>query len=403
MNDKLHDLLKYAEVNNAFYKERFKNASVSFLSDDSFKSDKFNKIPILYKKDIISNYDTIISNGQFIDKLEKQQTSGSTGEPLWIYKTPQELYKQSLHLWQYRKSIADIFPKDRYIRTHISQRTGESISVPSIIENDNWISLNVLSVNLSDLNEYYKIIVDFQPKWFLVSPSFLHLMSDFIISNKLDVPNITYIELTGEFIPSALKTYFNDTWNCQISNHYGCRELYGIALECGFNNLHVVTDNVFVEVNSDEKYGEGYGEILLTSLTNKAMPFIRYNIGDIGKLNYTACECGNKSPILELLGGRQSEYIETDCHRKIHSSIFHYVIKKVNIQNSDAVLKFQLKKQSDGFILLVAIKDKINFPYIANQIKDELDSYIKDTKIVVEQMHYDSSYIQKSGKFAHIV
>ncbi|MCL2311811.1 MAG: hypothetical protein FWC41_04900, partial [Firmicutes bacterium] len=107
--------------------------------------------------------------------------------------------------------------------------------------------------------------------------------------------------------------------------------------------------------------------------------------------------------ILELLGGRQSEYIETDCHRKIHSSIFHYVIKKVNIQNSDAVLKFQLKKQSDGFILLVAIKDKINFPYIANQIKDELDSYIKDTKIVVEQMHYDSSYIQKSGKFAHIV
>ncbi len=403
MSDKLHDLLKYVETNNSFYKDRFKNARVSFLSDGNFQLDKFHKILILYKRYIIRNHDSIISNEHFIDKLEKQQTSGSTGEPLWIYKTPQELYKQSLHLWQYRKNIANIFPKDRYIRTHISQRTGESISVPSIIENNNWISLNVLSVSLFDLTEYYKKIIEFQPKWFLVSPSFLHLMSDFIINNKLDVPNITYIELTGEFIPNALKMYFHNIWNCQISNHYGCRELYGIALECGFNNLHIVTDNVFIEINSNNEYDDGYGEVLVTSLSNKAMPFIRYNIGDIGKLNYTTCECGNKSPILELLGGRQSEYIETDCHKKIHSSIFHYVIKKVNIQNSDAVLKFQLKKQHNSFILLVAIKDETNFDHIANQIKDELDAYIKDTKIVVEQMHFDSSYIQKSGKFSHIV
>lgn len=403
MSNKLSDLLKYVETNNLFYKDRFKNANVSFLSDDNFSAKKLYEIPILYKKDIVQNYNRIITNGNLIDKLEKQQTSGSTGEPLWIYKTTQEIYKQSLHLWQYRRNIASILPKDRYIRTHISQRTGESISVPAIIENDNWISLNMLSVDNSNLDNYYKKIIDFKPKWFLVSPSFLHLMSSFIISNKLNIPKITYIELTGEVMPNALKKYFYDIWNCQISNHYGCRELYGIALECHLNNLHVVTDNVFVEVNNNKEYEDGYGEILVTSLSNKAMPFIRYNVGDIGKLNYTTCECGNKSPILELLGGRQSEYIETNSHKRIHSSIFHYVIKKVNIQNGDEILKFQIKKQCNTFILLVAVKDINKFTSIANQIKDELVSYMKEDKIVIEKMNFDSSYIHKSGKFCYII
>ena len=73
---------------------------------------------------------------------------------------------------------------------------------------------------------------------------------------------------------------------------YGCREVMLIATECAAHaGLHLSMETLVVEVVVRERRngrraraspGE-LGEVVITDLTNLAMPFIRYANGDLGR------------------------------------------------------------------------------------------------------------------------
>ena len=219
LNNKLKSLLQYVEKNNSFYKNRFEAQGISFLNDKSDSTQSYLKLEKLQKKEIVGRETVLITNDYLIQRLEKQHTSGSTGRPLWIYKSANELFKQSLHLWNFRKCRANILPSDKYVRTHISQRSGTKINVNKIIYESNFLSCNMLFIDEETLREYYNRIVSFQPKWMLMNPSFLYVFTEFILNNDLDCPNVFYIELTGEYLPQEQKKYFSSIWKCEIANH----------------------------------------------------------------------------------------------------------------------------------------------------------------------------------------
>lgn len=402
MSNKLIPLLKYAEDNNSFYKEWFYNNDVTFLLNDEMWYENYKRLPVLNKSEIMKNYDKIISNDYNVEQLERQQTSGSTGEPLWIYKTESEINRQSSYIWKYRMNIANILPTDKFVRSYISKRK-ENNRHTSVLKEKNSIALNMLCITDEDLKNYYESIVDYKPKWLFLSPSFLYLITNYIENNKLTIPQVEYIELTGEYVPETLKKYFYALWNCKISIHYGCREVYAIATECRCNRLHIISENVFVDIENKDEYEDDFGEVVITSLNSKAMPLIKYSIGDIGRINNIECECGCKSPYIELIGGRKSEYIEING-KKVHSSLFHFVIKKINTNYNDAVLKFQVINKSGNLQLLLELKDENEFDKIAKEINSGISNFIQiDQCVVIKKMNFNASYIKENGKFSYIM
>jgi len=100
-----------------------------------------------------------------------------------------------------------------------------------------------------------------------------------------------------------------------LIRYYGSWEFGSIALECApRSGFHIYSDNVVVEtVSADrsESSMPGAGEILITALRQKAMPLIRYRIGDYGVLSERRCRCGSPFPILEELQGRTNDAVET--------------------------------------------------------------------------------------------
>lgn len=66
-------------------------------------------------------------------------------------------------------------------------------------------------------------------------------------------------------------------FNCKVASQYGCYEVNSIAYECPFHKLHVMTENVYVEIVEDN-------QICITSKHNRVMPFVRYKVGDRGRL-----------------------------------------------------------------------------------------------------------------------
>ncbi len=61
------------------------------------------------------------------------------------------------------------------------------------------------------------------------------------------LPDLKYIELTGERITGEAKSAIADFFRCKVADQYGCYESNSIAYECPYGGLHVMTENVYVE------------------------------------------------------------------------------------------------------------------------------------------------------------
>jgi phenylacetate-CoA ligase len=105
-----------------------------------------------------------------------------------------------------------------------------------------------------------------------------------------------------------------DVFACKVTNRYGCEEVSLIACECPrHDGFHVNADGVYVEVLRDGRQvapGEP-GSVVVTDLTNRAMPLIRYQVGDVAVPSSRPCSCGRGLPLLERVDGREADYVVT--------------------------------------------------------------------------------------------
>ena len=113
--------------------------------------------------------------------------------------------------------------------------------------------------------------------------------------------------------------------------------------------MHCTPDNVLVEIINDGRscsYGEQV-EIVLTSLTNRAMPFIRYAVGDRGVLlPGDTCPCNNANPVLDIKAGRLADYVNVLNAPAIHSIVFWLASENINLSLDYPIIQFQVIQET---------------------------------------------------------
>jgi phenylacetate-CoA ligase len=105
-----------------------------------------------------------------------------------------------------------------------------------------------------------------------------------------------------------------EVFGCKVTNRYGCEEVSLIACECEeHDGLHVNAEGVYVELLRDGRpVGPAEpGSVVVTDLTNRAMPLIRYQVGDVAVWSGRRCRCGRGLPLLERVEGREADYVVT--------------------------------------------------------------------------------------------
>ncbi|MDV7397759.1 hypothetical protein RZS08_40540, partial [Arthrospira platensis SPKY1] len=93
-------------------------------------------------------------------------------------------------------------------------------------------------------------------------------------------------------------------------DEYSTEETWMVASQCRRHRYHIFIDNVWMEFLDDEGRGVApgqVGEIVLTATRSRAMPFIRYKIGDLGRYSAAKCGCGLGFPVLESFEGRADD------------------------------------------------------------------------------------------------
>ena len=93
----------------------------------------------------------------------------------------------------------------------------------------------------------------------------------------------------------------------RLRRHYGSRECTTCAVDCAHGSLHIspryIVQAIDLETRAPLSAGRT-GSLLITDLFNDATPFIRYEIGDIGAVEWRDCACGRRGYCLAELTGR---------------------------------------------------------------------------------------------------
>ena len=181
-----------------------------------------------------------------------------------------------------------------------------------------------------------------------------------------------------------------------IVNEYGASELDLIAFENPEGKWQVNSETLFVEILDDNNNvlpnGEE-GRIVITSLYNKAHPFIRYDIGDIGILSK---ESTVKKPILKKLVGRTNDMAILPSGKKAAGLTFYYITKSI-IEDDGAIKEFVIEQlKPDTFKIIYVSAENISEEKIEH-ITLEMESYL-EKGLQINFKRQEKLIRSKSGK-----
>ena len=127
--------------------------------------------------------------------------------------------------------------------------------------------------------------------------------------------------LCSDHVPGSLARSVEEAWECTVLAHWGMTESgLGGGVECQARcGYHLRETDIYVEV-TDPDTGRllppgKTGEILLTTLTRRGMPLIRYRTGDLAAMLPGPCPCGSAMRRLGPVCGRRGAALRL-CGRK---------------------------------------------------------------------------------------
>lgn len=338
LEERKSKIVNYHLKHNNFYKSFVKGRDTS----------NWNDIPILTKRDLQQPLSNRLSN-EFNQKNSYiNKTSGSSGNPFIFAKDKfchaltwynfidrYSWYSLNLnHSLQARFYGIPLNKKEYYkerLKDILSRRHRFSVFDLSDAE----LAKNVekfKSTPFDYINGYTSAIVQFAK--FLESKN---------IILKTICPNLKGCIVTSEMLFEEDKTLLEKQFNIPIINEYGAAELGLIAFQNSKEMWQVNTEDLFVEILDSENNPLPYGEegrIVVTSLYNKAHPFIRYELGDLGILSKKSTV---SKPILEKLSGRTSDLAILPSGKKAAGLTFYYITKTV-IEDESNVKEFIIEQ-----------------------------------------------------------
>lgn len=341
---KLEKMLKYVSEHNEFYKNRIKEYGIKDPLD-------ITQWPVLTREELQENRYNMFSDGYktkfFSQLLKRQFSSGTSGVPINVYWDYNDYNRSLIPLWRKRMEYYGIKPSHRLVKFsyYVYNTEFSDKNILYYME-----SPNVLVVNRSCLqNELkYKELIDlintFSPKWLYVQPFILNKLLYYYKTFNLKPPtSLTYIESVGEILSLKLRKEAEQFFDVFLANMYGSEEMNGIAYECPNHKMHIIDDNVFLELNKCPGLVlDSEGEIIITNLNNHAMPLIRYNQADIVNIikPNICCKCGNQSSQIDIIKGRVSGSLDRKGVN-INSYLLIEIIDEVNNSLKDIILEFR--------------------------------------------------------------
>jgi phenylacetate-CoA ligase len=315
----LADVVAFAAANTPYYAE-----ALGPLLDSS-RVPILSELPILKKDDAIQRLDDLLVRTADRNQVKIGHTGGSTGKPLafWYDDAKHELMRAGmmrsymLSGWRPGQKILNFWGA----RQDVGPGGVFGTRLDDIIAAEHTIA--AFEYTETQLVEWARFIQSYRPVLLQGYASVLSDVARVVIDNRLRMPGtLIGVYSTAEVLDDSQRQQMEQAFGCKVFNQYGSREIPNIACECRLGNMHVFTDMVMLE----SVPLENENRLLVTSLTNRLMPMIRYDIGDTGRLLDGECGCGLPFPLMEMELCRQNDLVRTRSGRTVHPSYFNRLL-----------------------------------------------------------------------------
>jgi phenylacetate-CoA ligase len=389
----LRKLVKHAYTSVLYYHELFD--SLGLKPEDVNSVSDLHLVPILTKDMILANYPKrILASGVNWSKCSPRMTSGSSGKKLEVVLDSEvaALYR----LMQFRQ-LLDVgykpWDKIAYIRY--------SPPVTSIIlQKLNFFRRHYIPLEWTPEQQVSEIL-RVKPQIINAYPSVLYLLAKTIGLDQGKRLHLKLLMSNSELLTGHAREYIEDVFQCKVYDDYSCLEFSAIGFECKMQNLHVAADNVIVEILDPEGNqvppGE-QGRIIVTALNNFSMPYLRYEIGDIGVLSDKKCSCGRQFPVLQSIRGRSDDFVTMPSGQLVDPQTVVFQIEII-----PEVKEFRvLQREDHGITVSIIPKDDADFDLIRSEVAQKLQRLF-DHSVNVEVREVSTLERGSTGKHRSVI
>jgi phenylacetate-coenzyme A ligase PaaK-like adenylate-forming protein len=227
------------------------------------------------------------------------------------------------------------------------------------------------------------------------SPSMLAVLAAEQQADRLHV-SPGQVFTSGEVLTTATRRRAAATWGVEPFDQYVTTETATIAAECTAHaGLHVLDDHVVVEVVDDEHRPVPDGRfgtaVLVTVLSSRTVPLVRYKLADSACMTNEPCSCGRDGPRLVAIAGRERDVLRFG-QVAVHPSAFTAVLDVA------PVAAWQVEQAGDRVRVLVT---GAQAPFDAAAVQHELLNSLTAlgaTSASVEVAEVDSIPRDEGGK-----
>jgi phenylacetate-CoA ligase len=399
----LIQLLDHCKQSVPYYAEVIRDIGDSFYEDPE---EYLRRFPILTKDIIRSRFDELKSTDLPRRKWYFNSSGGSTGEQIrfiqdWEYATRSgaikllysklaggEIGEREVRLWGSLRDIID---------------GGEGWRAQLINKITNTVFLNAFRMTPEQMREFIAILNTTRPKIILAYVDAIYELARFSERTGLAVAPQAAIMTTAGTLYPFMREKIEGVFQCRVLNRYGSREVGDIACERpGYKGLWVAPWGNYIEIvdSAGNRVPDGHdGEILVTSLTNFAMPFVRYRIGDSGVLFPAAGkDRGEYGQVLETVIGRTADIFRARNGILVHPGYFGSLLYL-----RDWISRYQVVQKSHSCIVFRIVRSGPDCQ------QAELDEISAKTRLVMgDDCEIAFEFVDEiapcsSGKYRYII
>ena len=310
--ERLIETVKRCYENVPFYKKKMDQKGIR--PEDIKSIDDITKLPFTTKHDLRDEYPFGLQAVPMEQVVRVHASSGTTGKPVVATYTQNDLDNWAEGVARVL-AVGDVGPGDV-----VQVSYGYGLFTGALGLHQGWerIGAAVIPASVGNTERQIMLMKDLQTTALVSTPSYaLHIAEEM---ERLGYKKEDFKLRVGMFGSEAsseeMHAEIARKLNVLPTDNYGLSELIGpgVSGECEHKcGMHINEDHFYAEILDPEDFhalGEGeYGELVLTSLTKKSMPMIRYRTKDITKIDYSKCACGRTTARMAKLKGRTDDML----------------------------------------------------------------------------------------------
>lgn len=402
--EKFQRILQHAACKVPYYRDLFRAREIDVSSIRTREDLKI--LPLLSKRDLQTRKNDLIAEGVDRSRLQRKQTSGSTGIPTEILIDSD----RGMHSWAYNTRhnrwagldwgclVASLWglPKPTDIPERIGWFEIKRIRIKCTLTGQTReFYLNPYHHNDKEMEAYVQRLAAFKPDILLGYANSLYFLARFIKRKGIRAFQPKGIITGGEMLFPESRQLLEEVFQSRVYNRYGSRECDIMASECERGSMHFNDDNLLLEIITEP--GQSSGRVVVTDLNNYSMPLIRYDFEDLAFRSENGCACGRGLSVLGGLEGRTSEMFRTVEGRSISGLWFNPLLEKF-----PEIHKYQIQQTDLEHLVILIVPDRSAQSMGFQSLQDEIHS------VFGAGMHTDIRIVEDipaegSGKYRFMV